>query len=235
MIRIAIPRADQALFEVEKIKRQLPFATALGLNLLATDVRDTARDSLSRRFTIHPSRLGFMRGLINQEHRATKSEQWTRVGVLKEFGSGKGKDRTTLLTRHQEGGRRIANLFFIPTDEIRGGAYDVPPRRLYPTALGFKATTFVGHSPPSRVKGKGRRRKSYFMINPGAGEGDPKARGIFERFGKGKRDIRMIWALRPHIDLPPRLRFYETATKAVLDHWSKRFDEALKRALDTAR
>ena len=242
MIRLAV-RIPQGLESIDHVKRQLPFAAALALNQVANDARDAARGSLERRFTINPGKLRFLQGLIGTDHRATKSELFSRVGISKEFGLGQGKDRNFLLTRHQEGGPRSTTAdkpFFIPTDEIRGADHAVAPRALYPANLRLFARRTPESSLPARqratkrgkVQTQGKQRTFILDARPTA---DPRAWGVFQRTGPGKRDIRMLWAFRTSLQLPPRLAFYDTTTQAVLDRWATRFDEALARALSTAK
>jgi hypothetical protein len=81
-----------------------------------------------------------------------------------------------------------------------------------------------------KVQIQGKRRT--FIIDDRDGSG---TWGIFQRTGRGKHAIRRLFFLTREIDLPPRLEFYEVVQDVVRRQMATRFDEALKRALGTAR
>lgn len=241
VVSVTIPRPESHL---EHLGRQLPFAVSLAINRVGEAARNAVRDSLDPRFTIAPSKERFLKSLVAREHMATKAELWTVVGIGKEFGSGPTKDRAFLLARHEHGGQKVTHdpryPFAIPTDELRGGDRALVQPSMYPKALRLlerrDVTGTLGARGRVTRRGKvqlqGKRRT--FVIDA-RDTADPDAWGIFQRFGPGPRDIRMLWAFRRRIALPPRLRFQETVTATVNTQFSRVFAEAWERAVATAR
>lgn len=232
---------------------QIPFALSLAINTTAKGAIASIRTGLEEDFTIAPSRLPFMKRLIRfpRSQWATKRKPIATIGVHEkdsDFDVGSSSDRGFLLGRHEEGGERRRDdpfrPFFIPTDEIRGGDWDLPPRNLYPTALRIfdqrGVTGVLGADIKKAKRGfggqeyviKGKRRT--FVVD-GRQRNGAKAWGIFQRMGRGARNIRMIWAFRTSIHLPPRLRFYKKAASYIDTNFPRHFSEALERAMKTAK
>jgi hypothetical protein len=224
---------------------QLPFATSLAMNRLVEKMQAGVRDSLSRDFTIAPKVLPFMKLLVrfDRANHATKTKLEARFGVNDTEGLSTQKDRSFILGRHEIGGVRTASPdrpFAIPTGAIRGGDYDVAPRSMYPSSLGFvERRTASGVQPiRGRVTRKGTiqiQGKHRTFIIDARETSDPRAWGIYQRTGPGKRDIEMIWAFRTTITLPPRLHFYEVASAIQVKEWPGTFEEAMDYAVRTAR
>lgn len=231
-------------------KDQLPFGTSLAINRTTLKAQAAVRASLPLHFTINPDRLTFMEMMVrfDRSQWATKTQLEARFGVNDReavAGSttrGLGRDRSFILGRHESGGVRNAPTgqpFAIPTKNIRTGAFDLPPRNLYPTALGiFNANFTIAPKKVSRVKRLMGGKRSYFVLKP---PGNPKAWGIYERVtsaGKGAdrmTGVRLIWAFRTSITLPPRLHFYETAQQVFDEQWATIFEQAMDEAVRTAR
>jgi hypothetical protein len=228
-------------------KRQIPFAVARGLNTLAKEGQVLVRQSLSSNFTINESKRAFLERTvrIGRDDWARKDRLAVRLGInpTDQAAAGLGKDRSQLLGRHEEGGQRTADParpFFIPTNEIRPGAYDVVARSLYPSSLRvFDRRTADGVLGP-----KGRRtRKGGFQIQgkrrtfiiDGRSTNDPRLWGVFQRTGSGRRDIRMLWAFRTKIQIAPRLKFYETMERALNARMTEVLSASLAQAIATAR
>lgn len=240
MIRLNVKL--EGLESMEHVARQLPFAMALAANKVAEDAQLAAQAGIRRRFTISPKREKFILGLVRRGHFATKREPWAEVGIGHDFGAGPTKNRSFLLLRHQLGGQRVARNplypFAIPTKEVRPGPYGEVPQALSPKNLRiFERRGVTGNLPiKSRLTRRGKvqiqGKRGAFVIDDREGSG---TWGIFQRTGPGKRDIRRLFSLRQKIDLPPRLQFYEAVNEAVRRQMGVRFDEALKRALATAR
>jgi hypothetical protein len=113
-------------------------------------------------------------------------------------------------------------------------------RSLYPSSLRlFERRTPSGMLPAKsrttkrgKVQVQGKRRT--FIIDARA-TADPRAWGVFQRVGPGDRDIRMLWAFRTKIQLPPRLHFYETFDRTLNARMLEVLGESLAKALATAR
>ena len=226
--------------ELRAIEReQLPFATALAINRVAASGQQAARNTVSRVLTVSPRALPFMERLvhIDRADRATKENPRTVIQIGNpNTPRGVRGFRGDILARHVVGGPRRAQParpFFIPTDEIRGGEYDVPARRFYPVAIGLAPHRYsIPDAGVSRVKGRGKGRRSYFVLDARS-TSNPKAWGIFERRGKS---VRMIWAFRTVIELgAPRYPFYDVTSRTIYMDWPREWSYALRQAVRTAR
>lgn len=249
-------------------EEQLPYAESLAINNTAKGARNYMRALVPREFSIASSRETFIANLIRFPFAqwANKRKLSATLGVHSsdgDVGVGSDKDRGFLLGRHEDGGTRTRTdplrPFFIPTDEIRGGDYDLPPRSLYPTALRImEGRGIVSYTTLVNAKtGKTRRKAVFgnlairsrstasgkvqiqgkqntFLIGP-MNSTNPKDWGIYQRTGPGRRDVRMIWAFRSSINLTPRLHFYETVGKYVEQHIGEELERAIDQALATAK
>lgn len=249
-VSVEIQQASTYLTDVER--EQIPFAASLALNNATEAARDRVRTQLPQHFTIAPSRLRFLSSMITfpKDAWATKQKLWTAMGInLGEAGLANprhtaAEDRSFILGRHEEGGLRLApdpmHPFFIPTDEIRGGAFDLVPRRLYPSSLRLAERRTPNGVLPIKshvtrrgvVQIKGKRRTFVIDARETA---DPRAWGIYQRVGPTRGDVRLIWAYRQRITLPPRLHLRDTVQAMIEQHFPEFWQAALARALATAR
>jgi hypothetical protein len=233
-------------------KDQLPFAASLAINRTVVKMQSAVRASLASHFTIAPARVKFMEMMVrfHKQDYATKVKLEAKFGVNDSEGPGfltttLRQDRGFILGRHESGGVRQASAdhpFAIPTKALRPGEFDLPPRNLYPTALGiFGAKYTIAPRKVSPIKRVGGQRRAYFVLRSAAGQ----PIGIFERYGQhpaGSREawqqpdrIRLVWAFRTTITLKPRLHFYETANRVREEVWVSTFEEAMAEAIRTAR
>jgi hypothetical protein len=215
-------------------QRQLPFALARGLNVLAKEGQANVRRGLSDHFTINEGRRSFVERMvrISREDWARKDHLAVRIGV-NQSESGSGKDRSFILGRHEEGGIRTADPsrpFFIPTNEIRPGAYDVVPRSLYPSSLRL----FERRTPNGLLPALDKGKRKTFIIDARA-TADARSWGVFQRTGSGPRDIRMLWAFRTKIQLSPRLGFYRTFEDTINARMMEVMHASIEQALATAK
>lgn len=233
---------------------QLPFAISLGLNRTAVAALDRRRASLDNDFTIADAKKPFFKRLIKFPRRnwATKRKLVALVGVHErdeDFGVGSSKDRGFLLGRHEAGGDRTRldpnRPFFIPTDELRSGPYDLPPKSMYPAALRLFESRGIVRYQKDAVTGKrkgvkgtlaaqAKGKRDTFIVDARS-SGNPKAWGIYQRFGTGRRDIRMLWAFRSKIRLTKRLGFYTGVNAYVEENFGRHFDQAIDEAMRTAK
>lgn len=259
----------QYLDELGVRQDQQRFTASLALNIVTQGALAFARAKVKTEFTIAPSKETFIESLIRFPKSAwsTKERLYTTVGIdgdEGDVGVGSDKNRGFLLGRHEAGGIRTRTdplrPFFIPTDELRGGEYDLPPHSMYPVALGLMEgrgvvsyTTIVNPTTgktrkkavignkliKSHITATGKLqiqgKRGTFLLGPMNAPGDPRIWGIYQRTGPGRRDVRMIWAFRTSIDLPPRLHFYDAIDAYVQAHMQEAFEEAAARAMATAR
>lgn len=225
--------AGQAINFFAEARRQLPFATSVAVNLTAKDVQEAVRAGLRARFIIR--------------------RDWVVQGITIPKVSDKGEPAPTavvavdasrgFLDKFEAGGQKIAlnpaRPIAIPSLAIRPARTDLPPRSLYPSALGLVPVHGVTGIRPARqhitargvVQFKGKRRT--FVLNETMyGVQVP---GVFQRFGPGKHDFRLLWAYKQRIPIPALLQFQDTALKTITARWATNFSNALERALATAR
>jgi hypothetical protein len=201
---------------------------------------------------------------LPRAHRATKQNLEAIAGLHASDRSRDDSDirrrRAGILAPFETGGvKRQANEMrpvAIPTKALRADQSQLVPRSMYPTSLrlqprqhaftggrGFKATTgtlqptsrvIKGRTPGSlRAQLVGKRRT--FVLDPENFPGlGPSAWGVYQRFGPGKRDIRMIWAYRRSVPIPDLLDFYAAADRIVTTqfwpNWLGLYDFAMRTA-----
>lgn len=236
--------------EFTKLQReQVPFATALAINNTLKRAQQAVRASLSTNFTIAPSRRKFLERTIRiaRDGWATKKKLVGRMDVGLGDKKYNARDRSFILGRYEEGGTRAADPsepFYIPTEHLRKGPYDVPPMRMYPRALRLYARRDPAQVLPgqSRTTRRGRvqrqGKRSTFIIDnstPGRQSASLKQQGVYERYGPKRRDVRLLWAFRRQVQLKPRLRMLDTTRAVHAQYFDAEFGAAMDRALATAR
>jgi hypothetical protein len=238
-------------------RQQIPFALANALNKTANDVQRQVQEGLNTRFTIAPQRTRFMARLIKRrkgEDSATKASLVARVRV-EGPETVTGRDPAApLLTRHEQGGTHTRppdlTQFYLPTDEIRPSDRSLVPRALYPSSLRLVPRRSPDGVLPAKKRGKVRTLAGKAISNrarraqglEGVGGtftiNDPdtgRPLGIYQRTGRGRRDLRKLWSFRTKVSLRPRLAFHATAKQVVPQRISENFSRALAQAIRTAR
>lgn len=214
---------------------QMPFALSLAINRTAYNVRDAIRSGIQHRFTIR--RRWVVHGIqIPRGGRATKQKLEAIVELER---------RRSFLAKFEEGGVKRGSATMpiaIPTEHIRPVHTATPPLSLYPKNLGLQErrdisggftaarTTFTRRG----VKQwKGKRRT--FVIDPWEHNATPELWGVWQRRGPKRHQIRLIWAYRREIPIPPTLKFVETGRKMADQVWDRNFTREFDRAIRTAR
>jgi hypothetical protein len=128
----------------------------------------------------------------------------------------------------------------IPSTNIRPSFGDLAPRGLYPKNLrlvprrGVKgimlAKLHVTARGVPQLKGKLRT----FVLDPSVHRG-VKTWGVYQRFGPGPRDVRLIWTYKVRIPIPKRFDFVPVGERVVADRWPIRWAEAFAQAIRSAR
>lgn len=228
--------------------RQLDFALSKSINTLAEETRRAVRKNMDDRFTIAPSRRAFLvgdddytkrtTGMIKfWPHKVRRSKTFeARVGTsfdgrtLTNAGGGSAKERSALIGRHEKGGTMTAKPgrpFFIPSKHLRPGPYDIPPRRLYPSALRLADRQSPNGILPANANGKGKRR-AFVLRRKGGG----LPIGIFERVSQGH--ISPLWWFKSKVTIKPRLGFYDAALRVWHARGAVVMQESVEYALRTA-
>ena len=198
-------------------RKQIPFATSKALNNVAFDVRKALQDGLETHLD-RPTPYT-KRGV--QVEKSTKKKLIAEVGFRsKTFGKGQGSvTQAEYMERQIKGGLRMPKGSAIPVPIVKNlklNKYGALTRNKVNNALGNKNKFFSGK--PKGAKGKG------------TGE------GIWERYG-GKRNpkIKMIISWNKTTDYQARFPFKNIVTQSVRKNFRKRFDNAIREALKTAR
>ena len=196
--------------------RQIPFAVSNALSTLAFDCRKTLQ-------TILPDYIDkptpFTTRSI-QVKKASKKRLIAEVGFAsKTFG------------------RLPKNAGTVPADymslQITGGTRQ-PKKQAIPVPTKHLRTNKYGSIPKGRISKLLADKDKYFSGTP---KGlDKSAAGIWQRMGKKKPGkIRMVVAWEPKADYQKRFPFKRIMTKTIKQNFRKRFDNSLRKALETAR
>src|ERR1043166_2368800 len=124
---------------------------------------------------------------------------------------------------------------------IQRGSPTLPARYLYPKNLGLQVRRGVTGNLLAHHGGKrgvqlktqlqGAQR-TFVLTRNMYGVSVP---GIYQRFGPGKHDFRLLWVYKDSVPIPASLRFASTARETVNAVWAQRFNEAWAYAIRTAK
>lgn len=242
-VSLHIDPSDFIRVTTEIEKKQLPIATAWGLNDTATDMLDHIKRRMNVVFD-RPTRFTQNAFMV---WRATKS---TLVAEVKERPSVGSRH---YLKRQERGGVRkqtglermvAANLAYdgvlsaiIPTEAARLNAFgNWTPGERNQAVSSLKAFGEVGYTANATARSKARskgRRAAYFVPQ----KGSALSPGIWRRKGKGKRE--RVEKIAHFTDSMPtyqeRLGFYDGAEQVFDRMIGSNFRRAFERAMATAR
>jgi hypothetical protein len=214
-------------------RRQLSFAVSVALNKTAKDVQQAERSSLETNFII---RKPWVTQGITIPKFSDKSELAPTVVIALD-------DTRGFLAKFEDGGVKTAldptRPIAVPSLAVRPTKQDLPLRSLYPTALGLVTRHGVTGliAPRGKVSRRGvlqlqGKRRTFVLSEDMYGVQVP---GVYQRFGPGKHDFRLLWAYKRSIPIPALLHFAETGLKTVAEVWATNFATAFERAMATAR
>lgn len=211
---------------------QIPFATSLALNRTAKAVQDMIRQSIGEHFTIR--REWVLQGIKIPKF-SDKRDNPMMVSVE--------LDRSrAFLAKFEPGGVKAGSPMMpiaIPSTFLRPNFGYVPPLALYPknlrldTRRGVTGTLARHEHVTSRgvMQLKGKER-TFVLDQTMIGVA---VAGVYQRFGPGRHDIRLLWTYRDHIPIPARLHFEATALETVRAVWPQAYEAAFLQAVRTAR
>lgn len=215
---------------------QMPYAMQLALNWTALDIRDAARRGIEERFTVR-RRWVLNSVIIPRGHWATKQNLQVSIVV--------GGRRWHFMTKFEEGGVQHARdplmPHAIPTEHLRPTPEANIPLSMYPKNLRLVARREPGGILPARQKLTHRRvvqwlgKRRTFVIDPRYHQADRQLWGVWQRFGPERKHIKLIWAYREKVNIPPILKYNETARATYQDRWEHQVNRAWDRAITTAR
>jgi hypothetical protein len=209
---------------------QLPFATSKAINDTASDVQKAIRAGLQERFTIR--RPWVTQGITLR--RGTKTDLTATVAV----------DPTRrFLNKFEQGGTKTgtAGQPVAVSTIIQRGSPTLPARYLYPKNLGLQmrrgvtGNLLAHHGGKRGVQLKSQLQgahRTFVLTRNMFGVNVP---GIYQRFGPGRHDFRLLWVYKDSVPIPASLRFASTARETVNAVWAQRFNEAWAYAIRTAK
>lgn len=244
MIRISVrqdyQRLGQRLDAFER--RQLPFATALGLTRVAQRVRGDLKSTMESAFD-RPTPFT-LNSVAVRPATKTKLEssvffkEWAPKGVpagryLRPQIDGGPRGNKGAERKLRAAGVLPAGYYLLPAKGAqRDGFGNVHRGQLVKVMSAVRALSTAGSSGNRNGRGRGKRRaESYFVIKPGARNGLPP--GIYRRTPQGGHILVFIFARQPTYGA--RFPFWEKARSAGESHMRREMSLALADALRKAR
>ncbi len=188
-LKIRVEGVDAIKAAMREIGAKAPRALTLTLNKLADDGQKAVQDSLAGSFTMR--RPDFVKRTIYRKGTdfATNTRPQARFGVNPE------RDQLAKFEENSVKAPRSGRHVAIPLYAVKPTAMTVVPKRLRPAALRGneqvrKVTTPNGTFLVKNVQGKGRGRLTGWRTD-------------------------LLYKLVPNVRLKSRLRFHETAKKAI--------------------
>jgi hypothetical protein len=195
------------------LSRQMPFATATALNLLADQFQRVQQESVRRNFTLRQERF-----ILNTIKRLRGTDFATKQKLQATVRVDPTRDH---LARHEKGGIKTAiqgkPYVAIPLPDLRRTKRGLVPRKLYPSA--FK---------PFTDKGKVTVGAQDSMILP-TKSGN---RVLLQR--KAKHNL-ALYLFVPSVQITPTLHFQDNAIATARSGWAQAFKQGWHRAMSTAR
>lgn len=245
VVELDTTRLEKRLTALER--RQLPFATQIALNNTAFKTRATVQKALGI-YLDRPTPFVVNSILVQK---ATKDNLVAHIYSREEpFPS---KSPADYLKHHARGGRRPRkrserlleqlgvlgpNESIVPASGLRLNKYgNVPGSTMVRILSQVKAFQEVGFkaniTARSRRRNRNKRRPKYFI--PSEGTRNRLPRGIYERYGRGGKQIRPVLLFVPLARYDRIFPFEDIVRQDVRRRYRGEFFKALRRAIRTAR
>lgn len=222
-IKVDVPGFLDYMTEVQE--KQVPFATAKGLNLVATDFQLVQRQHMAEIFTIR--RQQWVDRSVKIEHFATKAEPWATIAI-----SPPGGGKADILSKFEDDTEKTArgsHGVAIPFD-VRRTKSDIIQNAQRPKALHLHAEggRVVGDKGTFIVKLNDGRELLLQRKDLGKRAAGKAGRGTQER-------ATLLYIFEQHVRINPNLHFLPNADRVVGERWDARFTEAWRLAVESAR
>ena len=227
-IRITTNAAEYAAVLDAVAKKQVPFATATGINRTLEEIQIEARRKLPTQFRFRGAkgkRLFEQLIHIGAADRARKDRLVGIVGIQDPQGKG-FKGRSGILAKFEEAGVRRASgggsPFAIPTSSFSQGR--AIAQRYYPTSLGLNPRRAIEGGEKTRgllVTSGGKyllrgKLRTYAVDPVYHGQAPRRTWGVWQRRGRGRAsEIFLLWVYRWELRHPKRISFRADATSLV--------------------
>lgn len=225
-------------------RQQLPYARSLAANQAAFETRPVIQKAMPL-YMDNPT-PHTIRGVLYRKG----NKQLPAAEVYINDFVGKGTPPVKYLRPLIKGGQRnqkrservLQRAGFItqgegwvPAAVRRDSRGNVSGGRITQILSGVKAFTAAGSdqniSAASRGRGRRQGRSEYFV----ARGSDRLRRGVWERYGRGRRKIRPVLLFVPLPTYSRQFPFYEIAGRELRRRFARAWPNALRRALRTAR
>lgn len=209
------------------MRRQVPFATAQAINDTIAEARTTLIEALPGHFTIrrpHAAR-GFLREFARKRDRPIQGA----VGTTRDY-----------MVTQIEGGKRTPDegrTVGIPVAARRSPRSVITPAR-FPGAFLAKPGAFVGgtkRDARGRLVPKGGTEALFVPIGRRRRKAGKKRRRKKRPTKASRRRLRIMYYLRPSVDVPARFPFFEISEGVFSREWAIHMRRAWDHALRTAR
>lgn len=191
----------------DRVKRQIPYATAVAINTTLDGAQRDIRVGMNQRFILR--RKTFI-------ERTIKIAKPDRADKRKLVGTIRVDPNRPILAKHEKRGtkRPRGQHIAVPTGAYRG--QKAIPKSKRPKAFNFR-----------RV-GRAIRGDKRTFILPG--------KGIYQKVGRGrKKTIKQLYVFKRSVPISARLNFVDTTVRVVRRDYGRNFHKALRRAMRTAR
>lgn len=226
-------------------ERQIPYAMQLALNWTANDAQDAEQYRLKSGFKLQREAFNLRGIYIDNKDRATKKDWSVTIQV---------QASRDYLDKMEDGGYKLpthGRWIWKPNPDVFKGK--VIPAKLRPSALNFQSVgkNLIGDQRTFMVKAKNNQNLVLQRVDAGLAKGSKRIMGkiTLDNFKGGmgprtKREkytlsrtagTRMLYQLVDRVSVPMKLEFVDTVTQTVTAVWPARFQEAMDKAMDTAR
>lgn len=247
---------NEAVKALENVAaNQVPFAMMVTLNRTIEEVNAAVREHMAKSFTVRVPSFVLPPVQLPASMRATKKNLRAEAGLGYDDGGKNniGRRREQIFRKFESGGVKQAKdpnfPIAIPTAALRSNFSQLVPSAMYPQNLRLSPKVIgAGEIIPGLKRGKvrtlggatiGKRARKQQGLEGIGGTFtilgvDGKPIGIFQRTGKGKADVRMIWAFEQTIRIPDLLDFFPIAERIVAErllvNWEGARDLAIRSA-----
>lgn len=251
---IGLSEAVKALDDVAR--KHAPYAASLMINRTLEEVMAGARGQIQQRMKVRAPAFTLPPLQLPRAARATKTNLrgQAALGYGDVNKDNVGDRREKILRKFETGGTKEAKdpqfPIAIPTKALRPAFGDLVPRAMFPQNLRLAPKKVGGGETLPALRnglvrtlqgekiGKRARKQQglegiggTFTVNDENG----MPIGIFQRTGRGQKDVRMIWLYKRKIRIPDLMDFFELAGQVIQERALINWQGALEMALRTAK
>jgi hypothetical protein len=256
-LKVEVDGFDAVQRAFDEVPKQARFASSIAINRTLEEALEAGRQEIKGTMTVRVPDFILPPTQLPNHARAkpTKLEGVASFGYADVFPSSIGARRETILRKFEYGGTKDAPdpqfPIALPTKALRPSPSVVVPRAMYPVNLRLvprrtadnqelgalrrgKVRTLSGGNVRSK-KHRGELQLEGIGGTFGVMDESGRLQWVFQRTGRGSRDIRLIWAFRQSIRIPKLLHFTDLAGRIIDDRFLVNFNGAWALALGTAK